>query len=52
MVSPKDEAVRDFDVDRPNCSRCGKPMMEIQPCHFVCSSCGGVHDCSDTASGG
>ena len=38
--------------DRPNCSRCGKAMLEIQPCHFVCGDCGGVHDCSDTASGG
>lgn len=54
-MSPKDEAIRDFGViaaGRPRCSRCGEPMLEIQPCHYQCKTCGGVHDCNDIASGG
>jgi len=39
-------------AERPKCSRCGSDMLEIQPCHFICSKCGGNHDCADLASGG
>ena len=35
---------------RPTCPRCrSKNMLEIQPCHFQCSVCGGVLDCADNA---
>jgi len=34
---------------RAKCSRCGDYMLEIQPCHFICHSCGGIHDCADNA---
>lgn len=52
MGNPIKDTIRDFAVDRPNCPKCDAKMLSIQACHFVCPDCGGVLDCSDTASGG